>query len=200
MAARRSRYRSLDSLQRDNRRCRACADAGFPLESRPVFEGRSGQRRICSARRPAPVEGVELRPWRGRAGQTLRRWLGLDEDDVLRDVLLRVGDALRPGPRAVRPRRPHADAGRAATLRVLAGPRTRTAAPAARGHGRRTRAATTARADEPDRRDRRDVRTRRRRRGAAAASVRGERLARTSRRTGRASRWRSGSCVTSSAA
>jgi uracil-DNA glycosylase len=25
------------------------------------------------------VEGEELRPWRGRAGQTLRRWLGLDE-------------------------------------------------------------------------------------------------------------------------
>lgn len=26
------------------------------------------------------VEGAEGRPWRGRAGQTLRRWLELDED------------------------------------------------------------------------------------------------------------------------
>lgn len=26
------------------------------------------------------VEGVEGRPWRGRAGQTLRRWLELDEE------------------------------------------------------------------------------------------------------------------------
>ncbi len=80
MAARRSRYRSLDSLQRDNRRCRVCADAGFPLESRPVFEGRRGQSAYLLGQAPGPVEGVELRPWRGRAGQTLRRWLGLDEE------------------------------------------------------------------------------------------------------------------------
>ena len=30
---------------------------------------------------PGVVEGVERRPWRGRAGQTLRRWLELDEDE-----------------------------------------------------------------------------------------------------------------------
>jgi uracil-DNA glycosylase len=29
---------------------------------------------------PGAVEGVERRPWRGRAGRTLRRWLDLDED------------------------------------------------------------------------------------------------------------------------
>lgn len=29
---------------------------------------------------PGVVEGQEGRPWRGRAGQTLRRWLGLDEE------------------------------------------------------------------------------------------------------------------------
>ena len=28
---------------------------------------------------PGMVEGVERRPWRGRAGQTLRRWLGMEE-------------------------------------------------------------------------------------------------------------------------
>jgi uracil-DNA glycosylase len=28
---------------------------------------------------PGVVEGGERRPWRGRAGQTLRRWLGMDE-------------------------------------------------------------------------------------------------------------------------
>jgi uracil-DNA glycosylase family 4 len=28
---------------------------------------------------PGVLEGEERRPWRGRAGQTLRRWLGLDE-------------------------------------------------------------------------------------------------------------------------
>jgi uracil-DNA glycosylase len=30
---------------------------------------------------PGIVEGVERRPWRGRAGRTLRRWLDLDEDE-----------------------------------------------------------------------------------------------------------------------
>ena len=29
---------------------------------------------------PGVVEGEQRRPWRGRAGQTLRRWLELDED------------------------------------------------------------------------------------------------------------------------
>jgi uracil-DNA glycosylase len=29
---------------------------------------------------PGIVEGQEGRPWRGRAGQTLRRWLGLEEE------------------------------------------------------------------------------------------------------------------------
>ena len=29
---------------------------------------------------PGPNEGAERRPWRGRAGQTLRAWLGMDED------------------------------------------------------------------------------------------------------------------------
>ncbi len=30
---------------------------------------------------PGAVEGEERRPWRGRAGRTLRGWLELDEDD-----------------------------------------------------------------------------------------------------------------------
>ena len=80
MTRRRSAYRSLLSLQRDNRVCRACADAGYPLESLPVFEGRPGQRAYMFGQAPGLVEGEERRPWRGRAGQTLRRWLALDEE------------------------------------------------------------------------------------------------------------------------
>ena len=74
------RYRSLASLQRDNRRCRACAEAGFHLESQPVVEGRAGQRAYLYGQAPGIVEGEEGRPWRGRAGRTLRSWLGLDEE------------------------------------------------------------------------------------------------------------------------
>lgn len=76
---RRSRYRSLASLQRDNRACRACVEAGFTLESPPVLEGHEGQRAYVYGQAPGALEGAERRPWRGRAGQTLRRWLGMDE-------------------------------------------------------------------------------------------------------------------------
>jgi uracil-DNA glycosylase family 4 len=77
---RRSSYRSLASLQRDNAVCRACVEAGYPLESLPVFEGRLGQKAFILGQAPGIVEGEERRPWRGRAGQTLRRWLGMDEE------------------------------------------------------------------------------------------------------------------------
>jgi uracil-DNA glycosylase len=84
VTVRRSRYRSLLSLQRDNRVCRACAEAGFPLESWPVLEGLPGQRAYILGQAPGSVEAVERRPWRGRAGQTLRQWLQLDEDGFYR--------------------------------------------------------------------------------------------------------------------
>lgn len=79
MTRRRSAYRSVNSLQRDNAVCRACVEAGFPLESWPVFEGRAGQRAYILGQAPGIVEGEERRPWRGRAGATLRRWLRMEE-------------------------------------------------------------------------------------------------------------------------
>ena len=81
MTRRKSAYRSLASLQRDNTVCRACAEAGYPLESLPVFHGYAGQRAMIYGQAPGAVEGGERRPWRGRAGRTLRRWLGVDEDE-----------------------------------------------------------------------------------------------------------------------
>jgi uracil-DNA glycosylase family 4 len=78
---RRSSYRSLGSLQRDNRSCRACAEAGYPLESLAVLEGHEGQKAYILGQAPGIVEGQERRPWRGRAGQTLRRWLDMDEEE-----------------------------------------------------------------------------------------------------------------------
>jgi uracil-DNA glycosylase family 4 len=61
--------------------CRACVEAGYPLESLPVISPYSGQRAYLYGQAPGPVEGAERRPWRGRAGQTLRRWLDMDEDE-----------------------------------------------------------------------------------------------------------------------
>jgi uracil-DNA glycosylase family 4 len=77
---RRSSYRSIASLQRDNRACRACAEAGYPLESLPVVQLYTGQRAYMFGQAPGVQEGRERLPWRGRAGKTLRRWLELDED------------------------------------------------------------------------------------------------------------------------
>jgi uracil-DNA glycosylase len=104
VTVRKSSYRSLASLERDLARCRACVEAGYPLESLPVRApgpaGAVGARvygRTSPARRatfpataqkaylfgqaPGVVEGEERLPWRGRAGRTLRRWLEFDEDD-----------------------------------------------------------------------------------------------------------------------
>jgi uracil-DNA glycosylase len=80
LTRRRSRYRSLASLQRDNRVCRACVEAGFPLESLPVVAGYDGRRAYMFGQAPGIVEGQERRPWRGRAGANLRRWLEMDEE------------------------------------------------------------------------------------------------------------------------
>ncbi|MFL5944649.1 MAG: uracil-DNA glycosylase family protein, partial [Gaiellaceae bacterium] len=81
MTRRRSSYRSLASLQRDLSVCRACVEAGYPLESWPVRNTHTGQRAYMYGQAPGIVEGEERRPWRGRAGKTLRRWLQLDEEE-----------------------------------------------------------------------------------------------------------------------
>jgi uracil-DNA glycosylase len=80
MTRRRSSYRSLASLERDLRACRACAEAGHQLESLPVLAPLHGQRAYLYGQAPGVQEGLERRPWRGRAGRTLRGWLDLDED------------------------------------------------------------------------------------------------------------------------
>jgi uracil-DNA glycosylase len=80
VTVRKSSYRAVASLQRDTARCRACVEAGFPLESLPVRAPFAAQRAYMYGQAPGIVEGEERLPWRGRAGQTLRRWLALDED------------------------------------------------------------------------------------------------------------------------
>jgi uracil-DNA glycosylase len=81
LTRRRSAYRSIASLQRDNRVCRACIEAGYPLESLPVVQPYTGQRAYIHGQAPGVLEGEQRLPWRGRAGRTLRRWLELDEDE-----------------------------------------------------------------------------------------------------------------------
>jgi uracil-DNA glycosylase len=82
VTVRRSSYRSLASVQRDTAVCRACVEAGYPLESWPVRAPRSAQRAYLFGQAPGIVEGEERLPWRGRAGATLRRWLRLEGDEL----------------------------------------------------------------------------------------------------------------------
>jgi uracil-DNA glycosylase len=81
MTVRKSSYRSLASLGRDLARCRACLEAGYPLESLPVRAPGREQRAYLFGQAPGAVEGEERLPWRGRAGRTLRTWLELGEDE-----------------------------------------------------------------------------------------------------------------------
>jgi uracil-DNA glycosylase family 4 len=82
VTVRKSSYRSLAALQRDLSRCRACVEAGYPLESLPVRAPYLRQRALLYGQAPGIVEGAERLPWRGRAGQTLRRWLRLTGDEL----------------------------------------------------------------------------------------------------------------------
>ncbi len=59
-------------------------EAGFQLESLPVLNEDLGQPAYMYGQAPGVVEGQERRPWRGRAGKTLRRWLELEEDEFYR--------------------------------------------------------------------------------------------------------------------
>jgi uracil-DNA glycosylase len=78
---RRTNYRTLAAMKRDQRVCRACVEAGYPLESLPVIAPGEDQRAYLFGQAPGIVEGEERRPWRGRAGKTLRRWLDMDEEE-----------------------------------------------------------------------------------------------------------------------
>lgn len=80
MTRRRSSYRSIASLQRDNRACRACAEAGYPIESLPIVQPYTGQRASMFGQAPGYEEGVARLPWQGKAGKTLRVWLGMTEE------------------------------------------------------------------------------------------------------------------------
>jgi len=97
VSGRRASYRSIAALQRDNLVCRACLEAGHPIESLPVLEGHAGQKAYLFGLAPGIVEGDERRPWRGRAGKALRRWLELDEERFYATFYLAAVTRCYPG-------------------------------------------------------------------------------------------------------
>ncbi|MFI5286190.1 MAG: uracil-DNA glycosylase family protein [Candidatus Dormibacteria bacterium] len=96
--------RSLRSLQRRHRACTRCADAGYIVRAHPVFSGRQGQHIMLVGQAPGPVEHDQSRPFAGRAGRQLMRWLirgGFrDEDDVRDRIYMTAMTTCFPGRRA----------------------------------------------------------------------------------------------------
>jgi uracil-DNA glycosylase family 4 len=93
----------LRSLQREQRACTRCADAGYIARAHPVFSGRAGQHILLVGQAPGPVEHDQSRPFAGRAGRQLMRWLiraGFrDEDDVRERIYMTAMTTCFPGRR-----------------------------------------------------------------------------------------------------
>jgi uracil-DNA glycosylase family 4 len=80
--------RRLLELQREHRACTRCVDAGHIPSAHPVFNGHAGQRILLVGQAPGPVEIDQSRPFAGRAGRQLMRWLiraGFRDEDGVRD-------------------------------------------------------------------------------------------------------------------
>src|SRR5215510_12384947 len=90
----------LVRLQRRNARCRRCLEAGFTIVPPPVFAGRGGQRAYLFGLAPGRVEAETGRPWQGRAGRTLRRWLRVDEETFFASFYCASVTRCFPGPSA----------------------------------------------------------------------------------------------------
>ena len=92
---------ALLALQRGQRACRRCVEAGFLASAHPVFSGRPGQRMLLVGQAPGPVEHDRTRPFAGRAGRQLMRWFErggfAGEDDVRSRVYMTSMTTCFPG-------------------------------------------------------------------------------------------------------
>lgn len=82
-----SRSFSLELLSREILRCRRCVDAGLLETCSPVLAQPVLSRVVLVGQAPGSVEQVSGRPFSGRAGRELFRWLaqaGLGDEDSAR--------------------------------------------------------------------------------------------------------------------
>ena len=66
---------SLRAHQIACRECRLCVDQGIIPEANPTFEGMWGAPFMLVGQAPGPTERVSRRPFSGRAGKELDRWM-----------------------------------------------------------------------------------------------------------------------------
>ena len=57
------------------RACHACVDDGIIPEANPTFEGERGAPFLLVGQAPGPTERISRRPFSGRAGKELDRWM-----------------------------------------------------------------------------------------------------------------------------
>ena len=83
----RSSRRALLAHQAACRACRVCVDDGIVPEANPTFEGEWGAPFFLVGQAPGPTERISRRPFSGRAGKELDRWMlraGFDSPDEFR--------------------------------------------------------------------------------------------------------------------
>jgi len=104
LTAAEARSKSLQRLQTAHRACTRCVDAGCIPSARPVFSGHAGQRILLVGQAPGPIERDVARPFAGRAGRQLMRWMvraGFrDEEDFRARVYMTSVTTCFPGRRA----------------------------------------------------------------------------------------------------
>jgi uracil-DNA glycosylase len=66
---------ALRALQAACRECRVCVDAGIIPEANPTFSGEWGAPFFLVGQAPGPAERETRRPFSGRAGKELDRWM-----------------------------------------------------------------------------------------------------------------------------
>lgn len=92
---------AVTAHQRAHRACTRCVEAGFIPAANPVFSIPPGPRVLLVGQAPGPVEHDVTRPFAGRAGRNLMRWLTrgafADEADVRRRVAMTSMTTCFPG-------------------------------------------------------------------------------------------------------
>src|SRR6202163_4629216 len=70
-----SRRAELQTLQSECGACRVCVDQGIIAEANPTFSGEWGAPFFLVGQAPGQVERESRRPFSGRAGKELDRWM-----------------------------------------------------------------------------------------------------------------------------
>jgi len=91
---------AIERLHREILGCRRCEEAGFIERAAPVVWGRLGDRMMLIGQAPGVTELENRRPFQGRAGKELFRWMasvGIGEDDFRSRVYMTAITKCFPG-------------------------------------------------------------------------------------------------------